>query len=140
MVFSAIQRLRSKLLTASFATSFSASSFCRSEFEQNLAQRIVFGGELGDPFHHHLGIAQFAEAGEQTLTQLLHLPPCRIGIDREKSVGHGAAAADGNAQIVHRIGSEILAGLVALFEDAIGPVGKSRLLVGRVRSFRSGWS
>ena len=81
-----------------------------------------------DPFQHHLRVAQLAQAAEQRLAQFLHLLPFGIGIDGEKAVRHRAATPNGHAQVVHRIGREVLAGLVALFQHALRPIGEARLL------------
>src|SRR5271157_162073 len=83
--------------------------------------------KLGHPLHHHLRVAQFTQAAEKRLAQLLHLFPLRIGVDREEAIGQRTAAANGDAKVVHRVGSEVLAGLVALFQRALRPVEKPGL-------------
>ena len=61
--------------------------------------------------------------------QLLHLPPCRIGINGKKPIGQRAAAANRDAQVVHRIAGHVFAGLVGFFENALCPVAQSGLLL-----------
>jgi len=74
-----------------------------------------------NPFLHHVDVAQFSQAAEETLPCFLHLLPGRIRVNRRDAVGHRTAAAEGHTQIVHRIGLEGNTGAVAFFEDALHP-------------------
>src|SRR5208337_2167877 len=89
---------------------------------------MIFG-QPSHPFRHHLRVAKLTEATEKRLAQFLHLLPFRIRIDGEKTIRHRSAPANGHPEVVHRIGSEVLAGLVALFQYAVRPMGEAGLLL-----------
>ena len=97
--------------------------------QQTLANRVVGFGKLRHPFRHHLVVAQVAQATEERLGQAFHLLPRGIRIHGEETVSHGTAAANRHAQVVYRIGSKALAGLIAFFHDAVRPMGEARLLL-----------
>ena len=94
--------------------------------------RAFCGMQLLDPFHHHLDVAQCAEALKQALAGLLHRLPVRIGIEGHQSVRHGAAAAQGDAQVVNRIGTEIGGDVLALFQNPQHPVAQAGCFLARV--------
>ena len=83
------------------------------------AERVAFGREVLHPVVHDLSVAEDAEAAEELARDAAHLGPGGIGIDFLKDGADGAAAADGDAQIVNRIGSGILADGFKLPEDAL---------------------
>ena len=59
------------------------------------------------PLHHYVDIAQGTEALKQALAGLLHRFPVRVGIEGHQSIGQRAATAQGDAQIMDGVGSEI---------------------------------
>src|SRR5258708_10728804 len=85
--------------------------------------------ELVDPLHHDLDVAQLSETLEETLPCFLHLLPVGVGIDGHQAVRHGTAAAQGHAQIMHRIGAEAGSHVIALLQHALHPVAQTARLL-----------
>ena len=117
-----------KILQRFLRRSLLRAFFVSQGMQKRVAHRIVIFRKTGHPFHHDLGVAQFAQATEERLAQLLHLLPFGIGINRAKAIRHGTAAPNSHAKIVHWISSEVMAGLVAFFQRTLRPVEKPGLL------------
>ncbi len=97
------------------------------------AERVAFGREVLDPVVHDLGVAEGAEAAEEFARDAAHFSPGGIGIDLLEDGADGAAAADGDAEVVDRIGSGIFADGFELFEDALHGFAEVALGNGRGR-------
>jgi hypothetical protein len=95
--------------------------------------------ELLDPFHHDLDIPQIAETPKQTPAFLLHGFPIGVGIERHQSVSQGAAAAQGNAQVVNRVRAEIGGNMGTFFEDLKHPVAQARNFLGAGWAIGESW-
>jgi hypothetical protein len=83
------------------------------------AEWVAFGRELFDPIVHDLGVAESAEAAEEFAGDAAHFRPGGVGIDLLEDGTDGAAAADGDAEVVDGIGRRIFADGFELFEDAL---------------------
>ena len=83
------------------------------------AEWVAFGREMLDPVVHDLRVAQDAEAAEEFAWDTAHFGPSRIGVDFLEDGADGAAAADGDAEVVDGIGCGIFADGFELFEDAL---------------------
>jgi hypothetical protein len=68
------------------------------------ADGIAFGTEATDPLFHHLRIAELTQATEEGSGGLAHAVPSAVGIDFGESGGKGAAAAQGDAEVVDAFG------------------------------------
>ena len=53
----------------------------------------------------------------------------RDRVDGQEAVCHRAATANRNPEIVHRIGGKLMAGLVALLQRALRPIGEASLVI-----------
>ncbi len=93
--------------------------------QQLRAQRIILGAELLNPFLHYLGVAEVAERSKHPAGHFAHFGPRRVGVDLLHHSRQGAAAANGNAEVVDGVG--IRGGLQTpkLFQNAIHPVGET---------------
>jgi hypothetical protein len=102
--------------------------------------RLVFG-ELFDPLFEDLHVAEFAEGAEELASGLFHFFPGGIGVEGDEAIGEGAAATDGDAEIVNGIGLEAGGGAVTLDEDTLHPGAEADfgLGVGRPRGRRGRW-
>ena len=83
------------------------------------------GMQLIGPLHHYLNIAQGAQTLKQAFSGLLHSLPVGIGIEGHQSVGQGAATAQGDTQVMDRIGTEIGGNAIALLQDPQHPIAQA---------------
>src|SRR5579862_3894509 len=102
------------------------------------AEWIAFGGELSDPVVHDLGVAQDAEAAEELAGHAAHLGPGGIGIDLLEDRADGAAAANGDAEVVYGIRSGVVADGFEFSKDALHGFAEVALGNGRRRDGDNG--
>src|SRR5712692_1160593 len=89
---------------------------------QLVARGIRIGSERLHPLDHDLRIAQLAQTAKEFAAGLLYRAPVRNGDDFGKDAGHGAATAQGYAEVVNRVGGEIGADAVGFLDDTVHPV------------------
>ena len=89
---------------------------------EGLADRIGFVGEAVEPFLKDLQIAKIAEAAEKFAAGFAHLVPGGIGVNLSEAGSHGAAAAEGNTEIVHGVGGGIAHDKASFARNALHPV------------------
>ena len=87
------------------------------------ADGIALGTEAIDPFFHHLRIAELSQAAEEGFGGLPHAVPGAVGIDFGESGGEGAAATQGDAEVMHAFGIGMLEDAVEFLERAVHPMG-----------------
>src|SRR5208337_144024 len=76
-----------------------------------------FGGmKFLDPLHHYVDIAQGAEPLKEATASLFHGLPVGIGIEGPQAIGQGATAAQSDAEVVDRVGTEIGGDVIALLK------------------------
>jgi hypothetical protein len=97
-------------------------------------QDVPIGSELLDPIVHDLRIAQDTETTEELAGDAAHFGPSGIGVDFLKNGADGAAAANGDAEIVNRVGRGVFADGFQLFEDALHGFAEIALGHGRKRN------
>jgi hypothetical protein len=83
------------------------------------AEWIAFGSEVRDPVVHDLSVAESAESAEEFAGDAAHFRPGGVGIDLLEDGADGAAAADGDPEVVDRIGGGIFADGFELFKNAL---------------------
>ena len=98
------------------------------------AEDVAVEGKVAYPVVHDLCVAQDAEAAEEFARDAAHLSPCRIGVDLLEDGADGAAAADGDAEVVYGIGSGIFADGFELSEDALHGFAEIAFRSGRKRN------
>src|SRR2546427_3572292 len=89
---------------------------------QLVARGVGIGSERSHPLDHDLRIAQLAETAKELAAGLLYRAPVGNGDDFGKDAGHGAAAAQGHAEVVDGVSGEIRADPVGFFCGAVHPV------------------
>ena len=104
-----------------------AALFLLREDGEELAGQLVARGvrirrERFHPLDHDLRIAQLAETAKELAAGLLYRAPVGNGDDFGKDAGHGAAAAQGHAEVVDGVSGEIRADPVGFFCGAVHPV------------------
>jgi hypothetical protein len=88
---------------------------------KNGTNGAVGTAELLGPVHEHLSIAQRAEAAEEFSAGLAEVCPVRVEVDFGHDRGNGAAAAEGDAEIMNSFGILHNADAVHLFEGLVHP-------------------
>jgi len=81
--------------------------------------------QAAHPHRHHLDVAQFRQTLLESFARLPQVPPAGVRIEFGKTFRQRAGAAQGNAQIVDRFGSELAPGQIALIQDAAQGMGQS---------------
>src|SRR5579859_63157 len=104
--------------------------------EQLRAEGIVFRRELFYPLFHDLRIANGAEGSEDFAGNFADLRPGGIGIDLLHDRSEGATAANGDAQIVDRIGFGSRAESMELDDDPTRPVREGAVFSTRAWKMR----
>ena len=92
------------------------------------ADGIAFGTEVIDPFFHHLRVAELTQAAEEGFGGLAHAVPSAVGVDFGESGGQGAAAAQGDAEVMDCVGIRMFEEAVEFLERAAHPVGEAATL------------
>jgi hypothetical protein len=98
------------------------------------AEHVAVGSEVAHPVVHNLGVAQDAEAAEELARDAAHLGPCGIGVDLLKDGADGAAAANGDAEVVDWVGGGVFADSLEFSKDALHGFAEVALGKGRKRN------
>jgi hypothetical protein len=110
------------------SNSCKARAACSQELQQGSGFRIVGIAQALDPFLHDVDVSQLTQLTEESLACSLHLFPCGMGVHGPKAVRHGAATAQGHAQVMNRLRGEVQAGTVAFLQHPFHPQSEPRFL------------
>src|ERR1700724_3267966 len=79
------------------------------------------------PLHHHVAIAQDAEAVKKSRGLPTHLLPIFVGIDGAESIRYRAASAQRDAKIVNGFAAKTVGSLVRFPKHLVHPMDQARV-------------